>query len=175
MARCCPPPGWGWAVGAPRSPVGAAVLERVRAGVGRGHLEVLPLAPWHPPCPCMVGPAGWLPRSPRNLGFSCLLRIPLCLSPACFQLSHTASDFSVLTRQLWGPLGDPLPAGTLSLSSPNRMPGQEGQGWQSPVRGGGEAGLGPSLHVREGGRSGARGPEAWLFPRTLAPDPSRSP
>lgn len=51
----------------------------------------------------MHGRAHWVVSGkPQNLGFLCPFHIPP-VSLACFLLSCAASDFSVLTWQLWGP------------------------------------------------------------------------
>lgn len=75
-------------------------------GVGQAHWEILSCVPASS-LPMHSRDCWEAPREPQNLGFSCPLHIPHGLSPACFQLSRTASDFSVLPQQLWGPLGDP--------------------------------------------------------------------
>lgn len=75
--------------------MGGAGLERGGAGVGgegTGKSSLL-----SPSLPTHSGACWVAPREPQNLGFSCPPHIPSCLYPACFQLSRTASDFSVLT------------------------------------------------------------------------------
>lgn len=102
-------PGMGLGSWSPLKPSGGQSWTNVglRWGKGTGKSSLLSLgtlpahAWWGPLGDCWGTPEPGLQLPPPHP----------TLSPACFQLSCTASDFSVLTRQLQGPLGEPSQCG----------------------------------------------------------------
>lgn len=156
-------PGWGWAVGAPQAQ-GRSVPDRMRAEVGRGHWEVLPLVSWLPPCPCMVGPTGDSWGAPE-LGVQLPLPHPtLSLSSLLPALVHSVR-FLGANLAAAGPLRRPPPSlGAVSLLPPVVWAGGAGMAEPRQVTGAGPRGMGLPAHFWKRSRWPPEAPPTCLFP-----------